>query len=54
MAITSVSSISSLIGKRPSRRKFQLRKGGSIMAKHMRGKKKAKGKSMTRGKRKKK
>jgi len=38
MAITSASAVSSLIGPRPSKRKFKLRTGGRIMA--TRGKKK--------------
>tara|TARA_Y100001938_G_C7859125_1_gene314686 strand:- start:193 stop:372 length:180 start_codon:yes stop_codon:yes gene_type:complete len=39
MAITSASAVSSLIGPRPSKRKFKLRTGGRIMA-TTRGKKK--------------
>lgn len=57
MAITSVSSISSLIGTKPKRRNFKLKKGGTIMPGKMRGKRKSshKGKKgMTRGKKKKK
>lgn len=55
MSIVSASAISSLVGKKPARRKFKLKTGGRIMA--TRGKKMSKGRgskrTATRGKKKK-